>query len=355
MRRTLLILLTTLLALLLALELLMRLLPVSGATRVADHLGAEIPAKPPGHRWTIATGWDLRNAQTLQANAQGFSAQRDFVRDPRAVALIGDSFVEASMLPAPERLEAQLQRHLGEAQPVYAMGSPGSSLLDYGWRARWAREQFGVQRAVLLLETGDIRQSFCGSGNVVSRCLTPEGDLRGVPRAEAGALKRLLRHSALVHYLLAQLRLDADTLWANAVAQSLPAQGHEVGQGAAVDRRAGSARSDTLDEAERRRIEQVTDAFFALYAADPAQLVILLDAHRGEQRRTGQGSSPAREHFMALVRARGVRVVDLAAVYAPHLASSPLRLEVSPSDGHLNGLGLGLVAQAAARALSAPQ
>ena len=55
---------------------------------------------------------------------------------------------------------------------------------------------------------------------------------------------------------------------------------------------------------------------------------------------------------MSLARAEGIRVVDMAPIYARYLRQSPRSLEVGPYDGHLNALGLSLVAQATAQALA---
>ncbi|MFN7665388.1 MAG: hypothetical protein ACK520_16105 [Inhella sp.] len=336
-------------ALALGLELLLRLLPVSTATMVADHLGAGIPTVPPHHRWTKATGWDLRNAQTLQANAQGFAARHDFVTHPQAVALIGDSFVEASMLPAPDRLDAQLESRLA-GRPVYAMGSPGSSLLDYGHRLRWAVSRFGVREAVIFMEHLDVAQSRCDSGNVTSVCWSAWDD-RMVPvaAAEPGALKRVLRHSALAQYVLGQLRLDGATLWANVLHQARPAQGHEVGQRKAVPPPLLSTLP--LSDLERTATDRIAGLFFEQLDGLPVRVVLVVDASRIDLNRGDTGSGPARDHFIALARARGLTVVDMAPVFAEHRRRSPLALEVGPYDSHLNALGLSLVAQEAARAL----
>lgn len=333
----------------LVLELLLRMLPVSTATMVADHLGAGIPTVPPHHRWTMATGWDLRNAQTLQANAQGFSARHDFKPNPQAVALIGDSFVEASMLPVEQRLEAQLEAQLG-ARPVYAMGSPGSSLLDYGHRLRWAVQQFGVREAVIFMERLDVAQSRCGSGNVKSLCWDPrEGRVLPVVEPEPGVIKRILRHSALAQYVLGQMRLDARVFWANALHQATPAQGHEVGQ---RSRKAATPLSSLpLSETERNEIDRIAELFFAQLDGMPVRVVLVVDASRSDLRNGDTGTGAAREHFMALARAKGLTVVDMAPVFAEHLRRSPLSLEVGPYDQHLNGLGLSLVARASAEAL----
>src|SRR5882672_9601140 len=160
------------LAALLALELLFRLLPTSTATRTGYHIDPLIITYAPHHEFTLSSGWSLSNAHRYRANNFGFLTSREFVPDPSAVALIGDSFVEASSLAEDERLGAQLERELS-GRPVYTMGSPGSSLLDYAERMRFAHDRFGIVDFVLLVERGDVRQALCGSNNIQGPCLDP--------------------------------------------------------------------------------------------------------------------------------------------------------------------------------------
>ena len=101
-----------------------RLLPVSSATLSGYHVDPQILTYPPRHEWTSAFGWDLRNPQRLKSNNFGFVADHDFVRNLNAVALVGDSFVEAGMLAAEDRPAAQLEQRLGAGRPVYALGGP---------------------------------------------------------------------------------------------------------------------------------------------------------------------------------------------------------------------------------------
>src|SRR6185312_9759582 len=145
-------------AALLMLEIALRILPVPTSTATGYYYDPLILTYPAGHQFRVATGWDLECTQSLRANNFGFVADHDFVTDPNAIALIGDSFVEASMLPAAERLGPQIERRVAPRK-VYAFGSPGSALIDYGERMRFAAEHFGIHDFVLLMEQGDIAQS----------------------------------------------------------------------------------------------------------------------------------------------------------------------------------------------------
>lgn len=153
------------------LELLLRLLPVSTATMVDYHVAPTILTYPPHLDFTVATGWDLKNARHLRSNNYGFVDTQDFVPNPQAIAVIGDSFVEANMLAPDDRIGPALSRALGGAA-VYSMGGPGSSLLDYAERARLAASRFGIQRFVFVLELGMSSRPCAAPATTTARAST---------------------------------------------------------------------------------------------------------------------------------------------------------------------------------------
>ena len=329
--------------LLVMLEGVLRLLPVSTATHTGYHVDPAILGYPPGHAWRVSTGWDLRNAQRLRANNLGFAAERDFVPDPRAVALVGDSYVEASMLAAADRPAAQLERALGGARAVYAFGGPGSSLLDYVERIRFARDRTGVQDVVVLMEAGDVRQSLCGSGNVHSACLDPKTLAPRVERLPPpSVLKQVLRESALAQYLFSQIRVDAGQLWRALTTRQVP----EEDPPDRPQRRAATVRtaSPAAQAVVRRFVDQVRPLV-------PGRLVIVVDGRRDPAAVVDARLAAERAAFIDGARAAGLTVIDAEPLFARHAASSPRSLQVGPYDGHLNAIGVGLVMQAAAQAL----
>ena len=325
--------------LLLLLELVFRVLPVSSSTETGYYTDPRILTCPPHHTWTVSTGWDLRNSQRLQANQQGYVADRDFTPNDQAVALIGDSFVEASMLPAPERPGAQLERALG-VRPVFSMGIPGTALLDYAERIRFAHENYGVRDFVVLMERGDVRQSLCGSGNINGPCLDAQTLAPRVePLPPPGFAKRVFRHSAFAQYLFGQLKFSPQKL----LEQAFPA----------AKRAAPPA---TIEPAEFTPfVNVVTNAFFERIRPHVAgKLVIVVDSDRRALAADKLKPDPARAKFIGLARAAGAIVVDTEHLFKAHFAQSALSLDVGPYDGHLNALGANLITQAAAKALQQP-
>lgn len=330
---------------LLTAEVMFRLLPVCTATQSDYHWSDKLVTYPPYHRWRSSTGWDLRNPQRQRSNQQGFLSDHDFQPDHRAIALIGDSYVESSMLSAADRPAAQLERLL-DGRPVYAMGSPGTALLDYAERVRWARQSFGIEDVVILMEPGDIRQSLCGSGNVHSECLdastlAPRRERRPSP----SAMKRLVRRSALSQYIVSHLKVSASQLWAAAVRQSRFAQGHEVGQ--SVIEAAGPPSEPDLSV-----VDAVAGEFFRrVQAAGPGRLIIIVDTAISQRPDRNRLPDPERQRFITLAREAGASVIDAGPLYDRHFQTSTLSLDVGPYDGHLNRKGMELLMRAAAQAL----
>jgi hypothetical protein len=329
---------------LLLLEAMFRLLPVSTSTLTGYYFDPHILTYPAHHEWRSATGWDLRNAQVMRSNNFGFVAEHDFVRNEHAIALIGDSYVEASMLPAADRLGAQLERALKGRRPVYAMGSPGTALLDYAERVRFARQRLGIRDVVILMERGDVRQSLCGSGNVHYACLEPQSLAAATDRRHSPTLvKRLLRHSALAQYLTSQLKLEPMRLWTRLFSRTSP-----VGPAPP----SGSAGSVGASESSFRVVDAVFRAFMErVQTSTPGRTVIVLDSPRHGGAMTSTRETSERRYFLSLARGAGFAVVDTEPLYRAHYQRSSLSLDVSPQDGHLNSLGLQIIAQAAAKAL----
>ena len=332
-----------LLGLLLLAEVLCRVLPVSSATKADYYIDPRILTYAPQHAWRYSTGWDLRNPQSLTTNAHGFVSDHEFTRNDHAIALIG----EAASLDAADRPAAQLERALGGQRPVYAMGSAGTSLLDYAERIRYAHEQFGVRDFVVLMERGDVAQALCGSGNVASQCLDPK---TLAPRTEsaaaASAMKRALRESALAQYLVSQLKIVPAKLIQQVFTRSVPA---EPGVHSAAP---SAAARPVASPPPMPEVDAVAAAFFARVKPHVAgRLVIAIDADRQALLQHRAVDDPKRRRFIELAQAAGATVIDTEPLFKAHFAQSTRSLDVGPYDGHFNPLGVRLVASAMATAL----
>lgn len=333
---------------LLATEGLLRLLPVSTATLTGYHHDPLVLTYPSHHTWQVSTGWDLRNPQRMVSNNWGFAAERDFTANPLAVALIGDSYVEASMLAVADRPGAQLEALLG-GRPVYSMAMPGTSLLDYAQRIRLARQNFGIRDVVLLVERYDARQAVCGADSGLGRCLDPiTRQVRNERPPPASALKRVARQSALAQYLGSQLKVRPGQLVQALFTRTPPAHPPRPGSPGFVP---------TIPSAEQvaqaqASVDAVVDAFFA--DAGPflkGRLVIVVDGRRTGPAKVLELVDFERTRLIERLRAGGAIVHDLEQLYGAYRARSPRSLDVGPYDEHLNPLGVRIAMGAAAESL----
>jgi hypothetical protein len=328
----------------LAAEVLLRLLPVPTATRSGYYVDSMILSYPPNHRWRVATGWDLRNPQLMIANNLGFAAAHDFTPGADAVALVGDSYVEASMLPMVSRPAAQLERALGGKRKVYAMGGPGSSLLDYAERVRFARRVLGLRDVVILVEAGDARQALCGSGNVHAACLDRDTlQPRIQHRPEPSAIRRLLSHSALAQYFAGQLRVSPAALLQSTFKRQMPSAAH-VGLQA-------SSTGKVSVQTKIPFVDAIADTFADRIAqSGGGRTVLVMDGQRSLKAPLSPTLAAERAQLIQSLARHGFQVVDLEPVFAEHAARSMRSLEVGPYDGHLNDWGVRLAMEAAAAA-----
>jgi hypothetical protein len=322
------------LAAVLTLELFFRALPVSTSTETGYYFDPLLLTYPAHHPFTSATGWELQNARRNHANNFGYLADHDFVRDSNAIALIGDSFVEGSMLTPPNRFAARLEARLSGARPVYALGAPGTALLDYAERLRFASERFGIHDFVLLLEHGDVAQALCGSGNIQAQCLDGKTLAPRIEKhAPAGMFKRLLRRSALAQYLFSQLKVNP-AVWVRSLLR-----GHSATAASAPP-------AHDSPKIPSEVVQRVLDEFFARTEAyrNGGTLILVI---------MGDQQDDVTMRLVETARLHGATLIEAEPLLRAETKRSGLSMHVSPNDAHLNGQAFRVLSDAVARALSA--
>ena len=328
-----------------AAEILLRFLPVSTSTETGYYITPSILTYPAHHQFVMASGWNLSNAHQHKSNNYGFLTHRDFLPNTNAIALIGDSYVEANMLTEDERLNTQLENKL-ENRHVYAFGGTGSSLLDYSERARFAQEQLGVRDFVFIIELGDVRQTLCGSGNIHGPCLDPDTfSLRSEAQPQkANLAKRILRQSALAQYLFSQLRLKPEDLFKQPFENSFLKKTNT--------HLASSHQLKASEDVQSEAVDHVVSAFLtSLPKNKKGRLVIVFDSYRDYLHDTDADKTPVRDRFIQLARQEGIELIDTKPIFDSFWQTTGLSLNVSPTDGHWNRLAHGLVADAIAARL----
>lgn len=328
------------------LEGILRTLPVGDAIRTTA-VDAQNPVIrfEPGRKITWSRDWNFSLVNQVRFNNFGFVS--DFDYDPDAtsplLAVIGDSYVEALMVPFRETCAGRLAKDLQGRARVYAFGVSGAPLTQYLAFAEYTRTTFRPDAVAIVVVSNDYDESMLKYGR-------KPGMHQFVERGDGGlALERSdrkrsrlypwARRVALARYLAVNLDLlNLERNFRRFVYGPTDRSGRVRDSQRAVD-----AFLDNLPAAAglaADRITFVVDGMRpALYGGD-------------EGRRTENGyEGVMRRYFMNNAAHRGYAVIDMQPRFADHYRTHGERFEW-PQDGHWNALAHGVCAQALKRSLA---
>lgn len=320
------------LASLIAIELVLRILPTPTATRMGQYIDPLISTYPPNFEFQSATGWAFLNPQQQRSNEFGFIPDRPFSASPDAVALIGDSLVEQSMLVSSDRLGMQLENERGGA-PVFSLGIPGSSLFDYLERLRFARDKLGVRQFWIVVERADVHQSLCEHAAYMDVCLDANGELLRKRKPPRDPLRDTLAHSAFLQYFVGVLRLSPKALIESISQPALP--NIETDTATVTDK-------TSLSQAEIGVIERF---FRELSSFSSIKVGIVIDPRLDHLDRDDEFIDPALESVYRQAIAAGIMVVHPFRDLKQYSDLTGLGMRVGPYDGHWNARANAVIAK----------
>jgi hypothetical protein len=335
-----------------AAEIVLRFLPVAtGLRSMPVNAANPVLRFAPNRPFVYSLGWNFHTVVRGRVNNAGYVNDQDYGREgPPLIAIIGDSFIEAQMTPYAETLQGRLAAALAGRFRVYSVAASGAPLSQYLVFAGHAVREFGARAAVINVVGNDFDESLAaykfGPGFWL---YAPDaaGRLRlHLTEHEPGRLIALARHSALVRYVIINLRLQ------QAVGQLRVLGGMLFGGPAnAAPRYAGN----TDASVDQRRVKdslEALDAFFRdapeRVGLPPDRVLFTLDGFRSAAAaQAGAGSyfDLMRRAFMEKATAHGYEVIDLDTRFIPRHAASGESFEFF-DDNHWNGLGHSVAAEA---------
>lgn len=336
-------------------EIVLRFLPVSTPLRPRP-VNAEHPVfqYEPDRSFVFSRDWNFAVANKGRINNDGFVNDRDYVeKDAHALlALIGDSFIEAAMVPYPETAQARLAQVLEGRARVYSFAASGAPLSQYLVWADYARQKYAPDALVISVVGNDFDESLAS----VSIC---PGQHHFVPNAkgelelrrfdfEPSAVGPLVYSSALVRYVNLNLKLATRC---KALAHSLFGRENPDGGEAFVGNTWAKVTPERLAQSD-----QVIDAFLRLLPEKSGlpntKILFLLDGMRPElydekalEAASSSYFATMRTHFIVKARTLGYEVIDLQAFFVDQYLRTGARFEF-PTDYHWNGNGHAVVANA---------
>lgn len=340
---------------LLVAEGLCRLLPVNTGLMSQPVTDADpVLHFAPNRAFTYSRGWNFADVNRGTTNGHGWVSpiQYDSAARTPLLAVVGDSYVEAAMVPAESTLTRSLARLVDGRGRVYSFGASGAPLSQYLMEAQYARDHFHPAALAVVVVGNDFDESLMKYKSAPGfHYFVDDGRgglaLRRVDQSVSFG-RRLARHSALAYYLLLNLHAQETIASLGASARRTPAAQY-VGNTAAD---AGASRV-----ADSKR---AADAFLAELPAraglPPSRIVLVVDGIRAAVYSPAVARDVAGSYFDIMRRylattahARGFEVVDLQPAFAARFASSRQRFEVSNGDEHWGARGHEVAADAIAR------
>lgn len=317
-------------------ETVLQFLPVHSRIQgiSTDSLFPIVRAQP-RQEYVYSFGWDFLNVTRGRTNNVGMFNSADYAKEHPAVAVVGDSYIEARMLPYGDTLQGHLEKKLAPyGLRVFAASSGGAGLADYAGFAGMLRRELRLQALVVLVGEGDLLEVLASPdpGYMGMRCEAGHVSMYGAPyrRAPRTLLRKIAGASALVRY--AEFNLKAN-IWLHG----------------ALNRHAESAKS----------IEVPTEACLSDYlqqlkseaGLDSSHILFVVDGLRGkyDARHDAQRIMQAeaiRGEFIALARSLGFPVVDMQPIFTHARQVERLRVDFNPRDNHWNGVGHRIAADA---------
>jgi hypothetical protein len=325
-------------AYLLVAEIVLQFLPVAtGLHGVAVNEAQPIFHFEPGREFVYSRGWNLRDAVHGRVNNAGWVNDQDYARDGKLplIAVIGDSYVEAQMVPYAETLQGRLAAALQGKFRVYSFAAAGAPLSEFAVYAAYAVREFGASAVVINIADYDFFDSDAAyrqpPGMWVYEGAGDDKRLHLIPY-RPGWLRGVVRHSALIRYLLLNLHLDRPLISAHLIAGLTP-----IGAAAAAEPDPRLAASIGVIPLFLRDLAGRTDL-------PPGRVLFVMDGKHYPQSLVDERTERTRQSFRDAAQASGYDAIDLQPLFLSQYRQQATIFEI-PSDPHWNGEGHAIAAE----------
>ena len=332
------------LATLAVLNLIFGLLPVrTPFGTMPTNVGDPVVRFRPNREFSYSLGWNLRLAHYGRINNAGFINGQNYFSSGagQLLAVIGNSFIEAGMVPYTETLQGRLAQEFNGKIRVYSFGQSGSRLAQYLIFARYAREHYHPSAIIFVVTNNDVLNSLKKNNDSLDGHFVYDqenGELVLTPTylSEPSRMRTLISSLPLAQYLFFNLDIGAIFIQSRATL---------------INSASAPAPAVTFPSMRKKfEAKQVSTAFLndlpAYARLPPDRILFIIDGqHRPSDARDYMDS----HIFAAEASDRGYEVIDLAprfrAAWRPGLS-----FDISdslPGDDHWNEAGHGMAADAA--------
>jgi hypothetical protein len=323
-------------------EVALRFLPVaSGMRTVAVTAESPVFHFTPNRSFVYSRDWDMVLANRGWVNNAGFVNDQDYhiEDDLPLLAVIGDSMIEAAMVPYRETLHGHLAATNAGKLRVYSFAASGAPLSQYLIWARHAVRQYGARALIITVVSNDYDESHAayqtkpGFAHYVP---DHNGELRlRLFEYRPGIMRDLAVRTSLGRYLIFNLQLGPRWLELKSMLLGRPAMAAPV----------GNEKSTGIGSDEQRARDSIAavHAFFRdlpAYTGLPAsRILFVVEGFRyADQAAIAAGAyyHRARRALLETAAAFGYDTIDLDPPFFEHHQRTGERVDF-PRDGHWNG------------------
>ncbi len=330
------------------LEVTLWFLPVTSSMNTLNVNDANpIVRFSPNREYTFSKDWNFSIVNYGHINNYGFINDHDYLRDDskKMLAVIGDSYIEALMVPFKKTLQGRLQELVANDSQVISLGVSGAQLCQYLHFAEFAKNEFKPESMIFLIVGNDFNQSLhkYNMGISMHQFVEAEGDEFKIKRNDyfSSLTTRLARPLALARYLAHNFKIEA-------LITRMKAAKHLKKQYVGNTKAAVSSQ-------ERTDSKRVVQEFFRLLpkysGLNPSRILFIVDGMRPhlyseEDFKVAYGSyfDIMRNYFMSSAQEQDYEIIDMQPLFMEHHKKTGERFEY-PTDGHWNEIAHGLAAR----------
>ncbi|MCG8547573.1 MAG: hypothetical protein MJE12_25525 [Alphaproteobacteria bacterium] len=328
----------------------------------------------PNRDYLWSRDWNFSIVNGGRVNNAGFVNDRDYDTGESTplLAVIGDSVVEATMVPYANTLQGRLATEVAGRARVYSFAASGAPLSQYLAWARHARDVYRPDAMAFVVIGNDFDESLLAYRQWPGFHHYHE-DKDGVLRLvrvdyEPNPRRALVQRSALARYLLFNLQVMETAArttsalqgyWSDLTSEMEGSGPKAAAPSIAVDEKGAVTGRQYLGNVPRvvgpKRVsdsKRAVDAFFRdlpeMSGLAPARICFVVDGVRYPGEKDPQSYFiQMRRYLLSRAEAQGYCVIDMDDHFLPEHRKNGTRFEF-PTDGHWNGIAHGLAARAVA-------
>lgn len=340
------------------LEIVLRFLPVSSGLRIqpVNETNPYFHGEP-NRAFVFSRDWNFSLVNRGRLNAQGYVNDCDY--DPSAtgplLAVIGDSMIEALMVPFEGTVHGRLARQLEGRARVYSFAFSGAPLSQYLAWAKHAVESYNASALAIFVMSNDFDESikrYASKPGFYQYDRTHPGDDWSLVRNDYAPIGSfdVVNASSLLQYLYRNVHITSAEDLKDALLTALTP---------VSDKKTSKDRSEangTSDDDSEKLVEsrQIVDRFLRdivqMTELPPDRILFVVDGPRGRIYRNlprASGKDYATQmlsYFIATARAQGFEVIDMYEVFEADFAVHHRSFQF-PTDGHWNSYAHGIAAR----------